>query len=55
VQYDPSGDKPTDLLMISQSLTRILEQKIREHPDQYFWFNKRWKTRPAEENGSDIY
>ncbi|NQU63340.1 MAG: lysophospholipid acyltransferase family protein [SAR324 cluster bacterium] len=55
VQYTPTGDKEADLRTISQSLTRILEQKIRENPDQYFWFNKRWKTRPAEETGPDIY
>ena len=55
VQYNPTGDKATDLESVSQSLTQILEQKIRENPDQYFWFNKRWKTRPTEEIGPDIY
>jgi len=55
VPYDLTGERATDQLTISQSLTRLLEQKIREYPDQYFWFNKRWKTRPAEESGSEIY
>ena len=55
VDYEPTGDKAADQLGISQSLTRILEQKIREYPDQYFWINKRWKTRPTDESGSDIY
>ncbi len=55
VHYDLTGDRTADQLAISQSLTRILEQKIREYPDQYYWVTKRWKTRPTDESGSDIY
>jgi len=28
-------------------LTGILEEQIKEHPEQYFWMHKRWKTRPV--------
>jgi len=38
----PNG---TDLKMITQSFTKILENKIREYPEQYFWFHRRWKTK----------
>ena len=31
---------------ITQQYTRILEQCIRSHPEQYFWFHRRWKTKP---------
>ncbi len=29
--------------------TAILEEIIRDYPDQYFWMHKRWKTRPSPE------
>jgi Kdo2-lipid IVA lauroyltransferase/acyltransferase len=35
-----------------EALTRAhvqrLEKRIREHPEQYWWFHRRWKTRPRE-------
>ena len=31
---------------ITQSYTSLLEKCIREKPEQYFWFHKRWKTTP---------
>ncbi len=31
---------------ITQMYTLLLEQKIRETPEQYFWFHRRWKTKP---------
>lgn len=55
VSYHLSGDKNQDLQAISQALTHTLEEKIRDYPDQYFWFNKRWKTRPLEDPDSYIY
>jgi len=41
----PSGD---DLLDATQ-LNEGLEKLVREHPDQYFWQYKRFKTRPEGE------
>ena len=31
---------------ITQQYTSILEKCIRSNPEQYFWFHRRWKTRP---------
>ena len=33
--------------------TRHLEDIIREHPGQYFWLHKRWKTQPKPERKPD--
>jgi KDO2-lipid IV(A) lauroyltransferase len=32
--------------------TAILEDRIREAPEQYFWLHRRWKTRPASERSA---
>jgi KDO2-lipid IV(A) lauroyltransferase len=37
-----TGDVATD----TQALQRQLESVIREHPDQWLWIHRRWKTRP---------
>ena len=31
---------------IVQKYTRMLEQRIKKYPEQYFWVHKRWKTKP---------
>ena len=35
-----------DIKQITQAYTSILEKHIREYPEQYFWFHRRWKTQP---------
>ena len=32
-----------------RAFVRELEMRIREEPEQYFWFHDRWKTRPERE------
>ena len=36
----------SDLVVNTQRFTKIIEEVIREYPDQYFWFHQRWKTKP---------
>ena len=33
----------------TQALHALLETLIREHPDQWLWIHRRWKTRPPGE------
>jgi KDO2-lipid IV(A) lauroyltransferase len=43
---DFPGESPeTD----TRRLNELLEARIREHPEQYLWAHRRFKTRPADE------
>ena len=34
-----------DVREITQTYTNIFSAYIRKHPEQYFWFHRRWKTK----------
>jgi KDO2-lipid IV(A) lauroyltransferase len=44
-QVEMTGDVQAD----TQTIHRLFEQVIREHPDQWLWIHRRWKTRPPGE------
>lgn len=46
VRYEVSGDAEDDVRQLTSAYMKRLEAAVREAPDQYFWFHKRWKTRP---------
>jgi KDO2-lipid IV(A) lauroyltransferase len=37
----------SDIESITISYTCLLENIIKKYPDQYFWFHRRWKTKPS--------
>ena len=41
-----TGDKTKDVEENTATFTNIIEKYIRAHPDHWFWFHRRWKTRP---------
>ncbi len=41
-------DKEHDILVATQQLTKIIEQHIISHPQEWFWLHNRWKSRPQE-------
>jgi KDO2-lipid IV(A) lauroyltransferase len=45
---NPEADKTADRQRIMQEIISVFDGLIREHPEQYFWFNKRWVLNPAE-------
>jgi|TARA_B100000959_G_scaffold131971_1_gene138305 KDO2-lipid IV(A) lauroyltransferase len=36
---------------ITQRYSTILEEIIKQHPEQYFWWHRRWKTKSIQNNG----
>ena len=41
-----TGNQKEDILQLTQRCTSLIEEKIRQYPEQWFWFHNRWKTRP---------
>jgi len=44
-----TGDHKRDIYENTAAYTRLIEERIRQHPEQWFWLHKRWKSRPPEE------
>lgn len=40
--YEKTGDMEKDVLALMITINQMLEQWIREHPEQWFWVHKRW-------------
>jgi len=44
-----TGNEEADLITNTQRYTNFIEDRIREHPEQWVWMHERWKTKPGEE------
>ncbi|HEU4434003.1 MAG TPA: lysophospholipid acyltransferase family protein [Pyrinomonadaceae bacterium] len=49
VEPEITGDEEADVRCLTTRLSRIIEDQIRQHPGQWLWVHKRWKTRPPGE------
>ncbi len=49
---EPSGDSEKDIYELTRQCSIATEAFIREHPDQWVWFHRRWKTRPPEKGAT---
>jgi KDO2-lipid IV(A) lauroyltransferase len=52
LRFDPavnlirSQDSEADIQANTQLFTKIIEDYVRQYPDQWLWVHRRWKTRP---------
>jgi len=50
---EPEGEpSEANVLALTAWHTAMLEARVREAPEQYFWLHRRWKTRPPGENAT---
>jgi KDO2-lipid IV(A) lauroyltransferase len=50
LEVPDTGDRDRDVLAFMQDLNDRLERWVREHPEQWYWLHRRWKTRPPGAN-----
>lgn len=53
VEIQRTGDTQKDIAENTRHFNTIIEQFVRQYPDQWFWIHNRWKTRPIEEEIAD--
>lgn len=44
-----SGDDEADVVTNTALFTKVIENMVRKHPEQWLWVHRRWKTRPPGE------
>ncbi len=44
VEVADTGDRNADILANTQRFTKVIEQTVRQYPDQWLWVHQRWKT-----------
>jgi KDO2-lipid IV(A) lauroyltransferase len=49
VELVRTGDEEADVRANTSLFTSFIEAYVRQHPDQWLWVHKRWKTRPTGE------
>lgn len=51
---DAALDKQEDWRRMTQAVMTSLDRFIREHPEHYFWYNKRWVLDPIEDTDAAV-
>jgi len=48
IEISETGDYERDILENTQRFTKVVEDVVREYPDQWFWIHQRWKTKKCQ-------
>ena len=48
IEFSIINTNKKDIKYITQNYTTQLENYIKKYPEQYFWFHRRWKTKPIK-------
>ena len=46
---DPASDRNEDARRLTEAVMAIVDKAIRDNPEQWFWYNKRWVLTPLPE------
>lgn len=55
LRFDPpielvrTGDLEADIVANTQKFNNVIEEYVRQYPEQWLWVHRRWKTRPEGE------
>jgi KDO2-lipid IV(A) lauroyltransferase len=49
LELSVSGDNGRDIVENTRRFNKVLEDYVRQFPDQWLWIHRRWKTRPEGE------
>ncbi len=55
IKLEKTGDKEKDIFRWTEEYQKALEKIIRERPEPWMWFHRRWKSRPEDERHIFIY
>ena len=50
IEIKRSDNLERDVITYTKKFTSIIESFVRDHPEQWFWMHRRWKTMPLNEN-----
>ena len=53
IHFKAINTQGKDIKEITQEYTRLIELYVEKYPDQYFWFHRRWKTKPLKSGGKN--